>query len=312
MGVKKFLFYLFIFVTFPSLCAKINLAEAVTIGGIRQWITLKGSSDKDPVILFLHGGPGSSAMKDADQFTFALQKKFIVVQWDQRETGKTKQLNDSPLPLTVSLFENDVVELMQYLKTRFAQDKIYLMGHSWGGFLGLSTAAKHPELLYACFAISPMVWQAESERQTLDIMKARAKTENNQQELSELATVSIPFANGTQLYYQRKWMAKWMGQKSFSQTFVENWAARWLPLFNEACQVNFFMTAPEISCPVYFFVGDRDYQTYFRLTEEYYKMVKAPGKEIFWFDRSAHSFLVSGQKKLQEIILKLALPNNPN
>jgi pimeloyl-ACP methyl ester carboxylesterase len=310
--LTKFLFYVFLLITFQGPCAKINLSEEVLIGGIRQWITLKGLSDKDPVILFLHGGPGSSVMTYADQFTSELQKKFIVVQWDQRETGRTKQLSGSPLPLTVALFQSDAVEMISYLKTRFARERIYLMGHSWGGFLALLVASRHPELLDGVFAISPMVWQAESERQTLDIMKRNAKAENNQEEVSELATVSVPFVNGTQLYYQRKWMAKLMGQKSFSQTFVKNWATRWLPLFNEACQVNFFMTAPEIDCALYFFVGDEDYQTYFKLTEEYFQAVKAPAKEIFWFDHSAHAFLVSGQKKLQEIIMKLTLPNNPN
>jgi pimeloyl-ACP methyl ester carboxylesterase len=311
-GTTFFLLLLAVLSGGHSDAADIHVDEFVLIGGIRQWITIKGTDQNNPVLLFLHGGPGSSAMRYADSFTGDLQKYFVVVQWDQRATGKTEKVNRSPLPLTVAVFENDTFELINYLRNRFSKEKVYLMGHSWGGFLGMMMAAKHPELLASYFAVSPMIFQAESERKTLAIMLDRAQEEGNQAELEELSKISIPFQNGVQLYYHRKWLAHLMGQKSFSSAFVEQWAVKWLPLFNEGSAVDFFQAAPELKCPVYFFVGRKDYQTYFKLTEEYYQKVRATKKELFWFDHSAHAVITSEPQKLQEIIIAQLLHNGTN
>src|SRR6267142_6471758 len=125
----------------------IHAGEAVEIGGIKQWVMIKGDNPADPVLLFLHGGPGNSAMAYAGRFTGELQKHFVVVQWDQRESGTTAQLNRTNQALSVALMERDAIEMIHYLCSRFSKTKIYLVGHSWGGFLGLMVAAHHPELL---------------------------------------------------------------------------------------------------------------------------------------------------------------------
>ena len=184
------------------------------------------------------------------------------------------------------------------------------MGHSWGGFLGLNVAAGHPELLEAYFAISPMVHLVESERLSLEVMKSKATATNNQEELRELARISIPFQNGEQLYYHRKWLAKEMLTSAPLKPFVAAWARKWLGLFNEASQMNFFVNVPEIKCPVYFLVGIRDYQTNFKLTEEYYKMLKAEKKDLFWFSNSAHNLNLTEPTKLQEIIISVLRSKN--
>jgi pimeloyl-ACP methyl ester carboxylesterase len=281
----------------------INSSEAIEIGGIKQWINIKGTNNKNPILLFLHGGPGNSVMGYAEKFTNELQKHFVVVQWDQRESGKTVELNASDKPLSVSLMESDALELIYYLRMRFSQDKIYLMGHSWGGFLGLSLAANHPELLNGYFAISPMVYQVKSERLSLDWMVGKAKESDNQKALRDLAQIKIPFENPEQLYFHRTWLAQLMDKKPLSKSFVEAWGNKWLALFNEASQVNFFTYAPELKCPVYFFIGAKDYQTYFKLTEDYYNMLKADKKRLFWFKDSGHNLNVAEPKKLQEIII---------
>ncbi len=153
----------------------IDISEAVEIGGLKQWINIKGTNRSNPVLLFLHGGPGNSAMGYADRFTHELQEHFLVVQWDQRESGVTATLNTSDRLITVALMEKDAVEMINYLRSRFAQEKIYLMGHSWGGFLGLRVAARYPDLLKAYFAISPMINQLESERLSLAWLISKAE-----------------------------------------------------------------------------------------------------------------------------------------
>jgi len=311
--IKRFVCFLFlIFPLFALQGSSINISEAVNIGGIKQWINIKGTNNSNPVLLFLHGGPGNSAMSYADKFTSELQKHFVVVQWDQRESGQTAKLNVSDKPLSVAQMEEDAIEMINYLRARFSQDKIYLVGHSWGGFLGLTVAANHPELLKAYVAVSPMVYQLESERLSLQWMINKAKESDNQQALAELAKVSIPFKRGDQLYYHRSWLYKLMGNKFPSKDFVEKWAQKWLPLFNEASAVNFFVMAPEIKCPIYFFVGRMDYQTHHKLTEDYYNALTADKKQLFWFEHSGHNLNTKEPTKFQEIIIKEILLNSDN
>jgi pimeloyl-ACP methyl ester carboxylesterase len=293
----------FIAACFCARGSSIDTAEVIVVGSIKQWITIKGKDDRSPVLLFLHGGPGNSAMGYADKFTGELQKFFVVVNWDQRESGKTAELNSIDKQLSVDLLQNDAVEMINYLRTRFSQDKIYVMGHSWGGFLVLKIAAEHPELLTACLAVSPMVNQLESERLSLQWMMDKAKQENNQEALKDLSSVHIPFENGEQLYFHRSWLVRMAARKSPSKTFVETWATKWLNVFNEGSEINFFKIAPQINCPVHFFVGRKDLQTHFKITEDYYDALKAPDKSLYWFENSGHNLTTSDPLKLQEIII---------
>lgn len=244
----------------------------------------------------------------SDRFTNRLKEHFLVIQWDQRETGKTLALNHSPERLNVALFERDTRELIEFLLKRFHREKLYLAGHSWGTALGFYIARTHPELLYAYVAIGPMINQLESERVALDAMKQKAINTNNTNALSELAAVNIPFENGEQLYFHRKWLQEFSGsRKALNKTFVVEWAARWLAVFNEASANDLFESLPSVDCPVYFMVGKKDLQTNSQITEQYYRLVKAPKKDLFWFD-TGHSIPASAPARLQEIIIDKILP----
>ena len=306
MRIQFIRIFFFSVLFIPGVFGKsIHESRSIKAGNILQWVKIDGDSDQNPVLLFLHGGPGGSVMSYAEKFTKDLQKHFVVVQWDQRETGKTKSLNSSLEPLTISLMEQDAIEVINYLRGKFHQDKIYLVGHSWGGFLTLEVAAHHPELLAACFAASPMVNQIESERMALDKMKAIAEKENNKIASQELETIKIPFENGTQLFYHRKWLYHLINRQkpSFTKSYVETWSTTWLPLYNEACTINFVEAVPEIKCPIYFLVGRKDYQTNFNLIENYFEKLKAEKKELFWFNDSAHGLNLTEAPKFQQVII---------
>jgi pimeloyl-ACP methyl ester carboxylesterase len=286
----------------------IDSVADIQIGGIRQVITLKGRDSTKPLLLFLHGGPGNSVMHYAEKFTHRLQEHFIIVQWDQREVGKTLALNKSPRPLTVHQFEEDTHALIDTLLKRFNKPRLYLAGHSWGTHLGFYVAINNPELLYAYLAICPMVNQTESEKIILRLMKEKALRNGNEVATVELEAVKIPFENGEQLYFHRKWLIDYMGSKAnITKRTVEEWSSTWLPIFVEASKLNLLDSAPEIKCPVYFFVGRKDFQTNSNITENYYKKLKAPKKELFWFERSAHSLPTTEPEKLQRSIIEHVL-----
>ncbi len=306
---------LILFFLFMSGCVSIysqvpiDTAQSVMVGGIQQYITLKGTDRTKPLLLFLHGGPGNSVMGYSDKFTNKLVEHFVVVQWDQRESGKTLALNKSPRGLSVDQFEDDTHEMIEWLLKKFNHPKVYLVGHSWGTYLGFYIAKNYSELLYAYIPICPMVNQLESERIILDLMKTKATAKHNKTELEELSFITIPFATGEQLYYHRKWLQDYGGQKfRATKEYVENWSSTWLDVFNKASMDNLVESAKELKCPVYFFVGRNDFQTNSQLTEKYYEQLKAPKKQLFWFENAGHSLPSSHPTLMQDIIINKILP----
>jgi pimeloyl-ACP methyl ester carboxylesterase len=282
--------------------------DTVSIGNIKQLISYSGSRDL-PLILFLHGGPGSSRMKQAELFSNVLQKYFLVVQWDQRDVGGTLSLNKSPVPITLELMEDDTYELIKLLLKKFNQKKLYLIGESWGTVLGFKMAKKHPELLNAYIAFSPVVNQKKSEQILLEKLKLDAKEKSNNQAQNELKTVKIPFTNYEQLYYSRKWMLRYDGisftdkDTSALKQYIKDWSKTWMPTWNQAIRQNLFLELPKINCPVYFFLGAKDLQTNFGIAKDYFKLLRAPQKNIFVFENAGHSVLTEEAERVQEIII---------
>ncbi len=129
----------------------------VRIGGIEQWVTIRGDSRANPVILFLHGGPGNPLSPYADTIYAAWEKDFTLVQWDQRGAGRTYGRNPEPAELTVAGMAADGIELAEYLTGLFGQEKIILVGGSWGSVLGVHMARARPDLFHAYLGAGQLV-----------------------------------------------------------------------------------------------------------------------------------------------------------
>lgn len=303
------LFLLFILMSSRSFCQNpIDTNEVISVGGIKQYIQVKGKDNSKPILLFLHGGPGGSLLHKADQITGKLQQHFVVVHWDQRETGRTLQLNKSSQPLTLSLFYHDTHDLIDSLLKNYKRPKLYLAGYSWGSSLGFYIADQYPELLYAYIAISPMIHQWKSDSISLAILKEKM----GKKARTELSLVKIPFENAEQLYYHRKWLFKHDGQKFVSvglrKSFVLAWSATWFDALSQSCAINLFESLPAIKCPVYFFAGEKDYQTNHSITQEYFNKVSAPKKDLFLFANSGHRLPETDPGPFQDIIIDKILP----
>src|SRR5215472_13594064 len=141
----------------PSIRGPNSIAslERIRIGGVDQYILLRGNDTSLPVLLFLHGGPGMPAMYLAHAFQHELEKDFIVVHWDRRAAGKSYR-EDISGTLNTGQLVADTLELTNALRARFHQDKIYLLGHSWGTYLGMLVIAGHPELYRAYVGIGQL------------------------------------------------------------------------------------------------------------------------------------------------------------
>jgi pimeloyl-ACP methyl ester carboxylesterase len=289
----------------------IDTSLAVNIGGIKQWINISTKDASKPLLLFLGGGPGESNIAAKDYFTGKLQEHFVVVLWDQRESGKTRQLNPSPQPLTVDRYQQDTHELIIYLLHRFKRPKLYLVGFSWGTVLGIKTARQYPNLLYAYIAVSQLVHQVKSERMLLQRLKEYAATTKNQTALRELSLVKIPFENKDQLYYQRKWLFAYIHNPIPDADLKRDFDELPNSLFRlgvEAGKIDFTKEIPALRCPVYFFAGRNDYQTNHELTYSYYQQLKAKNKHFYWFEKSAHVIIGTEPDLFQESIIGKVFP----
>jgi pimeloyl-ACP methyl ester carboxylesterase len=284
----------------------IDTSAILDIGGIKQFVSIKGADRSKPILLFITGGPGQTSIGTSIGYTGELIKHFMLVEWDQRECGETLRLNKSPVPITLTCCEQDAREMVEVLLHHFHQQKLFVMGWSWGTALGFYLAYNCPEKLYAYLAISPVVNQLESERIALKEMKTKAQNTHNKQAVKELAKMTIPFGDASQVFYDRKWMFTFDGQqideknlKGFLLAPQNKWV---MTLFDEASTHNLIKEYPAFKCPVYFFVGKNDIQTNHLISMDYFKQLKAPKKQLFLFEKSGHTIPFSEPALLQRDI----------
>jgi pimeloyl-ACP methyl ester carboxylesterase len=299
-------------ITLPIIClAQTNKTSIDTlltpkIGGIHQLIEIKTDDNTKPVLLFLAGGPGSSLRENADKYTYILKDKFTVVQWDQRDAGQTLKLNPSPVNPSVKLMENDTYEVINFLRKELKQEKIYLLGSSWGNVLGFYIVEKHPELLHAYFAVNPVISQLASEKELLKNLRDHFVKDPIASK--ELATVHIPFQADEDLFYLRKWLFYKEGKKyvttiDFKNNFLQ-WSKIWSPVWNEVMSIDLPSSLKKVECTIYFLVGKNDIQTSTPITIKYFTSLKAPKKDLFVFENSGHQIHKDEPEKFQSIIIK--------
>ena len=296
--------------------AGIDTTEIINVDGIKQVIRIKGRDITRPVLLYLHGAGNNtySLIAEADKLTSKLQEHFVVVLWDQREYGKTFQLNKSPEALTVRLLVNDTKQVIDHLLKEFDRKKIYLAGHSMGCVMGISIAKEYPELLSAIVLMSPPVDGIASQRIGLNMLKAHFKKMHNERAVKELAMVKLPAREFESLFIKYVWQSAYDGQP-LSDSLREQLKPvmkQWMDsppasLSNEVFEMNFFKQFPELQCPVYFFVGRKDYLTNATVTEKYQRKLKAPRKQLFWFEKSGHDIPGTEPERMQDIIITKVL-----
>jgi pimeloyl-ACP methyl ester carboxylesterase len=173
---------------------KVDERSFVTLGGIEQWVTVKGESCANPIILFLHGGPGNPLSPYADAVYGAWAKDFTLVHWDQRGSGMT--FGRSPpgpdATLTIQQLSRDGAELAAHLARRFHRPKVILWGSSWGSILGVHMAKAHPELFYAYLGTSQGVSYRENPAASYAKLLGLARAAQDSAALAVLEGVGPP------------------------------------------------------------------------------------------------------------------------
>jgi len=295
----------------------IDTTEIISIGGIKQVLRIKGKDLTKPVLLYLPGAGGNnySLIANADKLTSKLQEHFVVVLWDQRDYGKTYQLNQSPQPLTVRLLANDTKEVVGHLLRQFNRKKLYIAAHSMGCVMALSVAQHYPGLFNAIVLMSPPVDGIASQRIGLEMLRAHFKKIHNERAVKELAAIKLPARDFESLFIKYVWQTEYDGEH-ISDTLraqLKPMMKQWMTTSaasssNEVFEMNFFKQFPVLACPVYFFVGRKDYTTNAAISEKYEQKIRAPKKGLFWFEKSAHNIPDTEPELMQDIIIGRVLP----
>ena len=150
------------------LAGSISEKTFVEINGIKQGLFIKSKNGQNPVLLYLHGGMPEYFL--TNKYPAVLEDYFTVVWWEQRGSGISYSEDIPQETIYLEQFISDTIEMTNYLRDRFGKEKIYLMGHSGGTFIGIQTAAREPELYYAYIGMAQMTYQLESEKLAYDYM----------------------------------------------------------------------------------------------------------------------------------------------
>lgn len=292
----------------------IDRFEAVELGGLKQWISVRGTNPDNPILLFLHGGPGSAEMGQAWTFQRPWEDFFTVVQWDQRGAGKTfAESQGKPDPSqTLGRMQQDTEELIQLLMRTYGKKKIFVLGHSFGSILGLSVARDHPDWLYAYIGVGQVVNAQQNEVVGYQETLAVARSLGNAQAVGALeALAPYPDAAGglplMKIAAERHWDVA-LGGMRFGRNGDDDTGRESLsPLYNakdgaagQAAQVTSlqallpqlagidFTGTTSFQCPIFFFAGADDRTTPRSLVEAYFPHIEAPQKKLFVVKRAAH------------------------
>jgi pimeloyl-ACP methyl ester carboxylesterase len=274
--------------------------ERVRIGGVDQYILIRGNDTSLPVMLFLHGGPGMPVMYLAHAFQRELEKEFVVVQWDRRAAGKSYR-EDIGSTLTTEQLVADTIELTNVLRSRFHQDRIYLVGHSWGTYLGMLVIARHPELYIAYVGIGQLARVSPIAGIQDEYILQSARRAGDQNAIKELeangvsARETLLFKFGGEIHNAKSFMPLLLTGLAAPEYSLRD--ARNIPKGVSLYSTKFVYNSisgelmdviTRVHIPVYFFTGRYDYCDPYVLTEQYFSMIDAPEKHIVWFENSAH------------------------
>lgn len=300
----------------------------VNINGMEQGMFIKGKDKTKPVLLFLHGGPGMPEYAVGRRYPIALENYFTVCWWEQRGAG----LSYNPdIPLETMTFEqliSDTIEVTKYLRKRFGQEKIYLMAHSGGSFIGIQVASRAPELYYSYIAMAQISNQLESEKLAYKYMVEQYTRQENKRMLHKLEKYAIDEINTPSYYTLRDELMHKLGigtthnmKSVISGVFwpimlhseytlsekVNIWRGKFFTtktanLWSELVATDLTNKVQNLNIPVYFFHGIHDYTVSYTLAKDYFENLQAPIKGFYTFEESAHSPLFEEPEKMQVII----------
>lgn len=296
--------------------AAVDETFTATLGGVPQVVNVRGADRANPILLFVHGGPGAPEMPIAWSFQRPWEDFFTVVQWDQRAAGLSYKLTppEAVAPtLNPERYRDDAIELIDLLRRKYGKRKVILLGHSWGSVVGLMVAAKRPDLLHAYVGVGQLVNFRENERVGYAWTLAEAKRRGDTAAVKALEGIA-PYPDAGPLDVAKTGIERDINVRYGGLAWRRDTSdfyfrpARWSPLYPlpedqtarhagsaftvktmwpRLADIDFFPVR-RIGTPIVFLLGRHDTTTPSEIAERWLAAVRAPSKRIVWFENSAH------------------------
>lgn len=309
-------------------------------GSVRMIVLAKDITN--PVLLICGGGPGIPEYLLERMYPTNLADQFVVCYLEYRGTGLSYDADIKVADMTTETYVSDILSVTDYLKERFLQEKIYILGHSFGSYVAIKTVQQYPESYYAYIAMAQNCNQRESEYRAYDYMKEQYELADDQKMVKKFEQYPIRESQESyEKYFSSSLRDTAMHDLGVGTTrdmksvisgiffpslrcSAYTWQERInirrgkavsmeFPVVEESIEFHAFEEVPALQIPIYFFAGKYDYTCCYSLQKEYYEQVEAPKKEFYTFENSAHSPLFEEPERAEEIlgdILSMTGENN--
>ncbi len=321
------------------LASSISEKIHISINGVEQGMFIKSKNNANPVLLFIHGGPGMPEYFLTQSYPTGLEDYFTVCYWEQRGAGLSYSSDIPAETLTEEQLISDILEVTKYLRKRFGQEKIYLMAHSWGSYIGIQAAARAPEMYYAYIGVAQISQPLESEKLAYKYMMEQYMIAGDKKMVQRLEKFPVTEMDKVPNSYRSLrdeamhklgigtmhdmksvvtgiFLPSWKFPEYTLSEKVNIWRGKWsaysINMWNQMIATDLTAKVPELDISVYFFHGIYDYTCSYNLAKDYFEKLQAPLKGFYSFAQSAHSPLFEEPEKMQYILQKdvLAGVNN--
>jgi len=303
----------------------------IKVNGTTQGMFIKSKNIDNPVLLFLHGGPGMPEYFLTQQYPTGLENDFTVVWWDRRGAGLSYSPDIPRESLTIEQSILDTITVTNYLRNRFKKDKIYLLGHSGGSFIGIQVVKQAPDLYYAYLGMGQMTYQVKSEKLAYEYMLQKYKEIGDSRMVGILeqnpVTLSVPLPRGYEKIRDEAmhrlgigstrdmdsvitgiFLPSWKFPEYTLREKINLWKGKFFShsvMWNEMIATDLTKQFTEFDLPIYFLEGKYDYTCSYDLASEYFSHISAPIKRFYTFENSAHSPIFEEPQRMYEVLQEI-------
>ena len=293
-----------------TLPASVATMADIVIGGVAQRLWFRAADVASPAVIVLHGGPGASATALFRHYNADLERRFLMVYWDQRGTGRSYHSRIPAESMTIEQFVRDLDEVVDLVRRRFAKDKVVLLGQSWGSAVGILYAARFPEKVSAYVGVGQAADMPEGERVSYEFARAEAIRRKHRGAMRELERIGWPPHDVDEMLTSRKWVERFGG--AFHGNLSKGkliWAALGTDeanlidlikfgqgnrfslthLWDEFREFDVDETLVSFRTPIVFLLGRHDWQVPAIVAARYFDRIEARHKRVVWFEQSAHN-----------------------